>query len=304
MRHSAEASTLGVAARRCPSVTPTDVFAPPSLFLDTRFTMTANMPLRRFLTASILSLLVALSVVDARASRSFAASPGWCKFSTAIKHQDNASQHWRTTSDDARLIASRRKKQTKQIDQIPEQREPTVVEQVLLGGFIIGGTTVMEYVSGFIGGFCLGTICGVPGMVYSKEGLKMGQRFSNMNARSMRWAKTWAPISAVFGGCDAATRIIRNNKKDQWNTIISSAAAGAYFSRAGMFGIFVEYKVPISVFLVMRLSHPMPLFVLFIKGGPAAMLRGAAVYGGFTYVLSGGLFKQNKFEYKEEAVEF
>lgn len=34
------------------------------------------------------------------------------------------------------------------------------------------------------------------------------------------------------------------------------------------------------------------------------MLRGAAIYGGFTYVLTGGLFRQRQFEYKEEAVEF
>lgn len=34
------------------------------------------------------------------------------------------------------------------------------------------------------------------------------------------------------------------------------------------------------------------------------MLRGAAVYGGFTYVLSGGIFKQRQFEYREEAIDF
>jgi len=39
-------------------------------------------------------------------------------------------------------------------------------------------------------------------------------------------------------------------------------------------------------------------------GGPVAMLRGAAIYGGFTYALTGGIFKQRQFEYKEEVVDF
>lgn len=41
------------------------------------------------------------------------------------------------------------------------------------------------------------------------------------------------------------------------------------------------------------------------KGGPVAMLRGAAMYGGFTYVLSGGLTRpRQQFQFKEEALEF
>lgn len=186
--------------------------------------MMAVTPLLR-LSVILLSAALLLNVsVDAT-------SPGWCKFSTAIKHTDKASRSWRTSSDDVHLIASRKNRAAAET---PEQREPTLVEKCIIGGVVIGGTTAMEYASGFLGGFVLGTVVGIPGLAYSKEGLKMGQRFSNMNARSMRWAKTWAPISAVFGGCDAATRIVRGNKKDQWNTIISSAAAGAYFSRAGM----------------------------------------------------------------------
>lgn len=91
----------------------------------------------------------------------------------------------------------------------------------------------MEYATGFIGAYFLGTVVGIPGILYSKQGLALSNRLSNMNARSMDWAKTWAPISAIFGGCDAATRVVRGNVKDQWNTVISSAAAGAYFSRQG-----------------------------------------------------------------------
>ena len=166
-----------------------------------------------------------LSVVNAASS----SSPGWCKFSTAINHQQAASRHWRTSSDDVRLISDRRHKKVEVI----EEREASGIEKALFGAIVIGGTTLVEYASGFLGAYMLGTVVGIPGLVYSKEGLAMGQRFGNMNARSVRWAKSWAPISAVFGGCDATTRVIRGNKKDQWNAIFSSAAAGAYFSRQG-----------------------------------------------------------------------
>ena len=130
------------------------------------------------------------------------------------------------------LLASRQKKKNEVIE-IPEEPTPSPLADALIGGVVIVGTAAVEYVSGFIGGYFLGTLMGIPGIVYSKEGLSMTKRFSNMNARSMRWAKTWAPISAVFGGCDAATRVVRGNVHDQWNTVISSAAAGAYFSRQG-----------------------------------------------------------------------
>lgn len=51
----------------------------------------------------------------------------------------------------------------------------------------------------------------------------------------------------------------------------------------------------------MVVSHSIGLFAL--SGGPVAMIRGAAMYGGFTYVLNGA-FKPRQFQYKEEAVEF
>jgi hypothetical protein len=132
--------------------------------------------------------------------------------------------------------SSRQKKKKNEVIEIPKEPTPStsLLGDALIGGVVIIGTTAVEYASGFIGGYFLGTLVGIPGIVYSKEGLRLPQRFANMNARSMRWAKTWAPISAVFGGCDAATRVVRGNDvHDQWNTVISSAAAGAYFSRQG-----------------------------------------------------------------------
>lgn len=49
------------------------------------------------------------------------------------------------------------------------------------------------------------------------------------------------------------------------------------------------------------ISHSFSTFVSL--GGPVAMMRGAAMYGGFTYVLNSA-FKPRQFQYKEEIVEF
>lgn len=101
-------------------------------------TMTSAKPLSRRLI-QILCILLLIVVVDAR-------SPGWGKFSTAIKHQNIASRNWRTSSDDVRLIASRKKNRAAVVEETAtEIREPSVLERVLFGGFVIAGTTAMEY---------------------------------------------------------------------------------------------------------------------------------------------------------------
>ena len=55
-------------------------------------------------------------------------------------------------------------------------------------------------------------------------------------------------------------------------------------------------------------SHGFPLgfFSLFTEG-PQAMLRGAVLYGGLMYLVSGNLIGGNRrkpFQYEEEVVEF
>jgi hypothetical protein len=175
------------------------------------------------------------------------------------------------------------KKQQQEVKTLEEENPeiPTIedlgpVARLIVGSIQIVVTTGVEYVTGFLGGFILGGIVGFPGLFTpigpNRVPNEFAQRLARMNSKAVRWGSTWAPISAVYGGCDAAVRVARGNVKDQWNTILSSAAAGAYFSR---------------------------------KGGPQAMLQGAAIYGGLTYLLSGGMSNKNQqFGYKEEAIEF
>lgn len=51
---------------------------------------------------------------------------------------------------------------------------------------------------------------------------------------------------------------------------------------------------------------PFCVCVFVCVDGPQAMLRGAVLYGGLMYVLSGGLGgpKRTPFAYEEQAVEF
>jgi len=111
----------------------------------------------------------------------------------------------------------------------------------LAGTVEIAVSTFLEYVQGFLGGYTLGSVVGMPGFVFkpvdpSKKAAffqELMQRGGRMHTKSFRWAKTWGEVTAIFGGARVATRVIRRGKEDEWNTILSSAAAGAFFARKG-----------------------------------------------------------------------
>jgi len=137
--------------------------------------------------------------------------------------------------------------------------------------------TVFEYCSGFMQGIMFGTLVSIPGFLFRpmQSGVRqafkveMMSRFTRMNTRSISWAKNFGSISAAFGGMNVAVKVLRNGEEDAWTQILSSAAAGAFFAR---------------------------------KEGPQAMLRGALMYGGLIYVMSGnnGLGKVQEVEYTEK----
>jgi hypothetical protein len=152
--------------------------------------------------------------------------------------------------------------------------------RVVAGTVEICFSTLLEYFSGFMGGYFLGTLTGIPRLVATPIQPEIQQTFFRelsartvrMHGKSFGWAKQWGGISAAFGGFRVATKVIRGGVEDEWNTIMSSMAAGAYFAR---------------------------------KEGPTAMIRGAVVYGGFMYLLSGGLFaKKEPFQYEERPIDF
>jgi hypothetical protein len=152
----------------------------------------------------------------------------------------------------ATLVARREKKSTKiKSRQVVAEAPPQApdisfadlgpVGRVVAGITQIATTTAMEYCSGFFAGLFLGTAAGVPGFLFrplTPEAPKMiltelGGRFGRMNARSLKWGRSWGGISAAFGGFKVAVSVIRDGKEDDWNQILSSAAAGAFFARTG-----------------------------------------------------------------------
>jgi hypothetical protein len=123
------------------------------------------------------------------------------------------------------------------------------IGKVVAGATQIAVTTVLEYASGFFSGLFLGSAVGLPGLLFRpiEPGVpqmfmtEMKGRLVRMNSRSLTWAKGWGGISAAFGGFKIAVRVIRNGKEDEWNQILSSAAAGAFFARGGELGGVCTY---------------------------------------------------------------
>jgi hypothetical protein len=131
----------------------------------------------------------------------------------------------------------------------PEFQEAMSVDDFGPIGKIIAGvtqivsSTLLEYAGGFFGGLLIGTVAGVPGFLFRpiEPGVpkvlltEVAGRLARMNTRSFRWAKNWGGISAAFGGFRVSAQVLRGGKQDEWNNILSSAAAGAWFARNGTF---------------------------------------------------------------------
>jgi Tim17/Tim22/Tim23/Pmp24 family len=157
-------------------------------------------------------------------------------------------------------------------DEIVEFRDLGPIGKTVAGVTEIVVATFFEYLQGFMTGWIFGTVVGTPGFLVKpiNPSIPLRQtkfipefkgRFSRMNTRSVKWAKDWASISAAFGGFGVAVRVLRNGKEDVWNEILSSAAAGAFFAR---------------------------------KDGLDAMIRGALLYGGLIYFVSGGFSSKRR----------
>jgi hypothetical protein len=131
--------------------------------------------------------------------------------------------------------------------------------------------TVLEYASGFVGGFFLGGLTDVPRLLFrpvdgaSALRSQVSSRFLRLHQKSLRWgiryetrdshrcrlraqnhdgspkeeifvhrlSVSWAEISATCGGMHVACRVLRGGVEDEWNTLLGSMAAGAFFRRKG-----------------------------------------------------------------------
>jgi Tim17/Tim22/Tim23/Pmp24 family len=130
----------------------------------------------------------------------------------------------------------------------------------LLGRCVYGSVEVLivtatDFASGCFGGYMIGVVTDIPRLLFrsvEQQGgsgvnllksasptspfwSQVSSRMSRMHGKSWRWGKEWGTISAVFGASRVATKVIRGGKEDEWSTVLSSMAAGAYFARKGMY---------------------------------------------------------------------
>ena len=123
------------------------------------------------------------------------------------------------------------------------------VGKVVAGTIEIAVSTVLEYISGLLGGYFLGTVTGIPALltkpVQQQQAARnvfwtqFQQRMGRMHGRSTSWARNWAGISAAFGGFRVTTKVLRGGKEDEWSTVFSSMAAGAFFARKGTYVVAI-----------------------------------------------------------------
>jgi hypothetical protein len=176
----------------------------------------------------------------------------------------------------------------------------------------IAVTTLTEYMTGFAGGYALGTITDIPRLLFrrvepdARQALlkEMSGRTLRMHTKSFGWARNWAGISAAFGCFRVVAKVSRGGKEDEWTTILSSMAAGAYFARngtlpcchirsfyAGSFLFDILHRVkqrttyPSHTSYIFYFLYCLVLMLILIEG-PQAMVRGAAMYGGLMYLLA------------------
>lgn len=149
-------------------------------------------------------------------------------------------------------MVARKKEKTASVEEsVPVKSSPSPpavsfgdlspVGKVIAGTTQVVVTTALDFIAGFFTGYFMGTVVGVPGLLFSplEPGVpkifmtEMKGRLGRMNSRSMSWGTGWGGMSAAFGGFKAGVLVLRDGKYDTWNEIFSSAAAGAYFARKG-----------------------------------------------------------------------
>ena len=115
----------------------------------------------------------------------------------------------------------------------------------------VGVTTASSYISGGLFGYFIGGAMGSPGLLRKSAevggsgpaqmksaapnaGMKeIQRRIGDWNSKALIQGKSWGAMSASFSGFHALTRVCRGGVEDRWNSIIGSAATGAYLSRQG-----------------------------------------------------------------------
>jgi hypothetical protein len=134
----------------------------------------------------------------------------------------------------------------------------------------VGVTTASSYISGGLFGYFIGGAMGIPGVFRNEAvngasgmpippmksaapnaGMKQIQRrIGDWNSKALTQGKSWGALSASFSGFHALARVCRGGVEDKWNSILGSAATGAYLSRQGKIITLASLFIPQSDLLL------------------------------------------------------
>ena len=123
------------------------------------------------------------------------------------------------------------------------------IGKTIAGAVEVGIVAAGSYISGGILGYFIGGTMGLPTLfrklppdVAAAEASnnRLGNAFREfstkmkvLNSKAVVTGKNWGTLSASFSGFHALCRVARGGKEDKWNTIIGSAATGAFLNRSG-----------------------------------------------------------------------
>ena len=120
----------------------------------------------------------------------------------------------------------------------PQEQQQNVIVKV----WLVLKKTLTEFTTGYMGGYFISALWGI---------IKGGMIDP---ARCARWGMMFAPISAIYGGCDAVAKLFFGlTEQSLWNAVIKSSVTGIYLGR---------------------------------MGGVVGMIKGGALYGTMTYFLT------------------
>ena len=178
--------------------------------------------------------------------------------------------------------------------------------------------TVNESVAGFVGGYLLAATTDVTRKVYrgvrcaataSATGsttasafttsttllpypsiTKYSQQVLQSHARSMTWAMEWARISAVFAACRLAVHLARNTAGRTSIVAATTTTKHNYFSNIQSFHHDEDWNDVLGSALVGAIFAARQNHVWKLR--PAAMTKGAILYGGTMFLLHPDLWKE------------
>ena len=161
-----------------------------------------------------------------------------------------------------RLLANVPSVATRAPNRIDFYSDLSLFGKAVAGCVEIVTSVAFDYCMGYLSGYVIGAMLGVPKAVFFAEKTSptgnlwknLLDRTKQVHSKSHTYGRRWGSVSAVFGGSRTAVSVVRGNpKNDHWNEIFSSSLAGALMSRASTY--FAVHTIDLFVFILLILLY-------------------------------------------------